>query len=61
MMDDNAPSQIWFLAPQSVKELDVCCLLCHLPIRPGQVVMDDGEDFLHESCYEEEVSDGHES
>lgn len=56
MMDDNPTSQIWFKAPAEVRNLEALCPLCRQLVRPGEVIMDDGSEFIHATCYEEEIT-----
>jgi hypothetical protein len=55
-MDENSNSQIWFRAPHDVLQMEAVCTLCTAPVFPGELVMEDGENFVHETCWEEETT-----
>jgi hypothetical protein len=53
-MDDNQPSLRWFKAPASlvVADNEVTCCYCRLLIREGEIIADDGLEFVHQDCFE---------
>jgi hypothetical protein len=49
---------IWFKAPSDIIETEATCLICHEPVQPGELIAEDGQGYLHESCLVEEIEDG---
>lgn len=52
----NQVESPWFLAPLSLVAEEAACALCGRALVAGQVVTEDALGYLHESCYEEEIT-----
>ena len=57
---DIFATPLWYKVTKGLAHSEATCNLCHQPLQSGQLVADDGDGYIHESCYDAAREDSYE-